>query len=158
MEQEQLYLSKAVEAMINMVSHMRGYKDISSIDHVYLYRVTNISPDCVMIEYFNNDEYSILYIPATERNGDMLGERCVKPRPFKHIPFDVGPVEHKIIALCYVVGVTPTCLNNLRRNMYYGACGYLKLNNVDSTLGRTYKFDDHKLTITDESSGKIYNF
>jgi hypothetical protein len=42
--------------------------------------------------------------------------------------------------------------------MYYGACGYLKLNNIDSTLNKTYKFDDHKLTIVDASSKTTYFF
>jgi hypothetical protein len=157
MDQEQLFLSIAVKAMINRVSYMRGYTDISSIDHVYLYRVTNISEDCVMIEYFNQDKYNILYIPAVERDGTPLNERCIKPRPFKKIPL-TGSVEHKIMALCHEVDVIPVDINNLKQNMYYGACGYLKLNNIDSTLNKTYKFDDHKLTIVDESSKTTYFF
>lgn len=157
MEQEELYLSKAVKAMINRLPHIKGYKDVSSMDHLYLYRVTNISQDCVMIEYFNNDNYNILYLPATETDGGQLGERCIKPRPFKRFPLN-GSVEHKIMALLQEIQVIPVEIKKLRQNMYYGACGYLKLNNIDSTLKRTYKFDDYKLTITDEASGEIFNF
>jgi hypothetical protein len=55
-----------------------------------------------MIEYFNQDKYNILYIPAVERDGTPLNERCIKPRPFKKIPL-TGSVEHKIMALCHEI-------------------------------------------------------
>ncbi len=38
-------------------------------------------------------------------------------------------------------------INNLRLNFYNGACGYLKLNNIDSTLKRTYSFNDDNLLL-----------
>ncbi len=46
-------------------------------------------------------------------------------------------------------------INNLRLNFYNGACGYLKLNNIDSTLKRTYSFNDDKLIITNNSNGNL---
>ncbi len=42
-----------------------------------------------MVEYFckddeNNDEkYNIIFIHAKEKDGSLLQEKCIKPRPFK---------------------------------------------------------------------------
>lgn len=158
MEQEQLYLSKAVMAMTNQSSFIRGYQDIGQLHYMILYRITNISEDCVMLEYFHNDNYNIIFIPATEKDGTLLKERCIKPRPFKTITFGDVSVEKKILLICHEVDVMLSDIANLRKNLYYGACGYLKVNNIDSTLKRTYTFDDEKLKIQNKTTNDVYSF
>ncbi len=76
----------------------------------------------------------------------MLQEKCIKPRPFQKI-YLTGSVENKMLILCDCLDILGD-INNLRLNFYNGACGYLKLNNIDSTLKRTYSFNDDKLIIT----------
>jgi hypothetical protein len=158
MEQEQLYLSKALVAMTNQAPFIRGYRDISELNYIILYRVTNISEDCVMLEYFNADNYGILFIPAKERDGTSLKERDFKPRPFKTLTFGDVSVEKKILIICDEVDVVLSDIDNLRKNLYYGASGYLKVNNIDSTLKRTYAFDDDKLTILNKTTQDVYSF
>ncbi len=65
--------------------------------------------------------------------------------------------RNKMLILCDCLDILGD-INNLRLNFYNGACGYLKLNNIDSTLKRTYSFNDDKLIITNNSNGKSFNF
>ncbi len=157
--QEEIYIQKAVNAMVDRVSYMRGIKDIDKLNSIILYRITNFSQDCVMVEYFckddeNNDEkYNIIFIHAKEKDGSLLQEKCIKPRPFQKI-YLTGSVENKMLILCDCLDILGD-INNLRLNFYNGACGYLKLNNIDSTLKRTYSFNDDKLIITNNSNGNL---
>lgn len=161
--QEEIYIQKAVNAMVDRVSYMRGIKDIDKLSSIILYRITNFSQDCVMVEYFckddeNNDDekYNIIFIHAREKDGSLLQKKCIKPRPFQKI-YLTGSVENKILILCDCLDIFGD-INNLRLNLYNGACGYLKLNNIDSTLKRTYSFDNDKLIITNNFNGKSFNF
>lgn len=156
MVEEQEYISKVVQAMHNQSEYIRGYKAIDVITNMILYRVTNITEDGMMIEYFNDRKYNIIFVPAQQLNGEFLSEKCIRPRPFKKI-FLNGTVEQKLTKLCEEIGVVLTNVDTLRKSMYYGACGYLKLNNIDITLNRTYTFDDDELIITDQN-GKKFNY
>ncbi len=70
---EEIYIQKAVNAMVDRVSYMRGIKDIDKLNSIILYRITNFSQDCVMVEYFckddeNNDEkYNIIFIHSKRK-------------------------------------------------------------------------------------------
>lgn len=161
--QEELYIQKAVNAMVDRVSYMRGIKDIDKLSSIIPYRITNFSQDCVMVEYFCKDDenkddekYNIIFIHAREKDGSLLQKKCIKPRPFQQIDL-TGSVENKMLMLCDYLDIFGD-INNLRLNFYNGACGYLKLNNIDSTLKRTYSFNDDKLIITNNSNGKSFNF
>jgi hypothetical protein len=156
-EKVKIYLSKAVGAIPNQPLYIRSYSDIDKINFMVLYRITNISEDCVMLEYFtksNDDEiYNILFMPAMEKDGSALKERCVRPLSSINLS---GSVENKIMLLSNEIKVS-TNTTGLRKNIYIGTCSYLKLNSIDITLNRKYKFDDEKLTITD-MDGKTYLF
>ncbi len=39
--QEEIYIQKAVNAMVDRVSYMRGIKDIDKLNSIILYRITN---------------------------------------------------------------------------------------------------------------------
>ncbi len=83
-------------------------------------------------------------------------KNVLSARPFQKI-YLTGSVENKMLILCDCLDILGD-INNLRLNFYNGACGYLKLNNIDSTLKRTYSFNDDKLIITNNSNGKSFNF
>ncbi len=87
--QEEIYIQKAVNAMVDRVSYMRGIKDIDKLNSIILYRITNFSQDCVMVEYFckddeNNDEkYNIIFIHAKEKDGSCYKKNVLSLDLFK---------------------------------------------------------------------------